>query len=423
MSTDVDQEWGPRVRGRGKRRRRPPIVRTLAAVLLVALLGAVLLAAWVTSRIPKIDVDNLAGSGSPLHVLVVGSDSRADLTREERNELSTGSAEGERTDTIFLLSVRGGEAALLALPRDLMVRRCDGSEGRINAAVQIDGPGCLVQTVSDLSGIPVHHYLQVTFGGFRDVVDAVGGVELCLENAINDRDAGIDLPAGCQTLDGTDALGYVRVRKIDDDFGRIGRQQTFMRALASEIVQPSTLFNPARVLDISNEVGDAVATDRGMGMIPLARLAWGGRALADGRASTHVVPADPGQTSGGAEVLYVRQAEAEAIFSGFRDGSVFDTEPAAVEPADVSVRVLNGAGIAGLAGQVADLLTGRGYDVVEIGNAEPTDRTVVQHPPGAGAEADLVADEMPGGAPVAETRDVSGVTVLLGRDVGDVGGS
>ena len=422
MSTDVDQDWGPRVRGRGKRRRRPPVVRTLAALLLVALLAGMLLAAWITSRIPKLDVDNLAGSGSPLHVLVVGSDSRADLTREERNELSTGSAEGERTDTIFLLSVKGGNAALLAFPRDLMVRRCDGSEGRINAAVQIDGPGCLVQTVRDLSGIPVHHYVEVTFGGFRDVVDAIGGVELCLENAINDRDAGIDLPAGCQTLDGRDALGYVRVRKIDDDFGRIGRQQVFMRALASEIAQPSTLLNPPRLIDLSNEVGDAVATDRGMGMIPLARLAWGGRGLAAGQAATHVVPADPGRTSGGADVLYVRQAEAEAIFAGFRDGSVFDTEPAALEPADVSVRVLNGAGVAGLAGEVGELLTARGYEVVAVGNAEQRDRTVVQHPPGAEAQARLVAGEVPGGAPLEETGDVTGVTVLLGRDAAAIGG-
>lgn len=423
MSTDVDQDWGPRVRGRGSRRRRPPVVRILAGLLLLALLAAVLLAAWVTSRIPKIEVDNLAGSGSPLHVLVVGSDSRADLTREERNELSTGSAEGERTDTIFLLSVKGSNAALLAFPRDLMVRRCDGSEGRINAAVQIDGPGCLVQTVRDLSGIPVHHYLQVTFGGFRDVVNAVGGVEVCLENAISDDDAGIDLPAGCQTLDGTDALGYVRVRKIDDDFGRIGRQQTFLRALASQIATPSTLLNPARVIGLSNEIGDAVATDRGMGMIPLARLAWGGRGLASGRATTHVVPADPGRTSAGAEVLYVRQAEAEAIFAGFRDGSVFDAEPVAVDPSDVSVRVHNGAGVAGLAGQVADLLTGRGYEVVEVGNAEPTDRTVVRHPPGAEAQATLVAGEIPGGARTEESRDVTGVTVVLGSDVGDLGGA
>ncbi|MFA9430617.1 LCP family protein [Egicoccus sp. AB-alg2] len=415
MSADVDQDWGPSVRGRG--RRRLPFVRVLAGVLLVLLVAVVLLAAWITSRIPKLDVDGLAGSGSPMHVLVVGSDSREALSPEERRELSTGSAEGERTDTIFLLSVRGGDAALLAFPRDLLVRRCDGSEGRINAAVAIDGPSCLVRSVRDLSGIPVQHYLQVTFGGFRDVVDAVGGVELCLEEAINDRDAGIDLPAGCQTLDGRDALGYVRVRKIDDDFGRIGRQQTFLRALAGEIAQPSTLFDPRRVLALSNEMGDAVATDRGLGMISLGRLAWGGRALADGRATMHVVPSEPGRTSGGADVLYVRQSEAEPLFAAFRDGSVLDTGPAQVTPGEVSVRVLNGAGVPGLAGQVGDLLDGRGYEVTEVGNADPTQRTVVRHPPGARPGAALIANDVPGGAQLEESRDVAQITLILGRDV------
>ncbi|MFA9446792.1 LCP family protein [Egicoccus sp. AB-alg6-2] len=416
MSAEVDQDWGPRVRGRGRRRRRVPVVRILAALVLVVLLVAVLFAAWVTSRIPKIDVGHLAGSGSPLHVLVVGSDSREALSAEERNELSTGSAEGERTDTIFLLTVHRGDAALLAFPRDLLVRRCDGSEGRINAAVQVDGPGCLVRTVSDLSGIPIHHYVEVTFGGFRDVVDAVDGVEMCLEEPINDRDAGIDLAAGCQTLDGRDALGFVRVRKIDDDYGRIGRQQAFLRALAGEIADPATLFDPRRILGISNEMGDAVATDRRMGVIPLARVAWGGRALADGRAITHVVPADPGRTSGGAAVLYVRQTEAEPLFRAFRDGSVLDTEPSELTPGEVSVRVLNGAGIAGLAGQVGELLTSRGYEVAEIGNADPTERTVVRYPPGAAVGAGMVAAEVPGGAATEESPDVSRITLILGRD-------
>ncbi|GGI09615.1 LCP family protein [Egicoccus halophilus] len=422
MSTDVDQDWGPRVRG-GGRRRRPTAVRVLAGLLLLVLLAVALLAAWVTTRIPKLDVDGLARSGSPMHVLVVGSDSRESLSPEERRELSTGSAEGERTDTIFLLSVRGRDAALLAFPRDLLVRRCDGSEGRINAAVQIDGPSCLVQTVRELSGIPVHHYLEVTFGGFRDVVDAVGGVELCLEEPIDDRDAGIDLPAGCQTLDGRDALGYVRVRKIDDDFGRIGRQQTFLRALAGRIADPATLLHPGRVIALSNEAGDAVAADRRLGLLPLARLAWGGRALADGSATTSVVPADPGRTSGGADVLYVRRAEAETLFASFRDGSVFDGSAgeAGIVPGEVAVRVLNGAGVTGLAGQVGQLLESRGYEVVGVGNAEVTDTSVVRYPPGQGSGAALVANEVPGGARTEESGEVEHITLVLGRDAATAG--
>jgi LCP family protein required for cell wall assembly len=231
VAAEVDEGWGPPVRGRGRRRRRGLrwLLVTLLVVVLVALL---LLVLWVSSRIPTIDVGELAGPTRPMHVLVVGSDSRDELTDEQRRELSTGSAEGDRTDTIFVLSVQGTRAAMLAFPRDLWVTRCDGSAGRINVAEDIGGATCLVRTVRDVSGLDVQHYVRVTFGGFVDIVDAVGGVELCLEDPINDRDAGIDLPAGCQVLEGPDALGYVRVRKIDDDLGRIQRQQTFLQALA-----------------------------------------------------------------------------------------------------------------------------------------------------------------------------------------------
>jgi LCP family protein required for cell wall assembly len=317
----ADQEWGPTVRGRA-RRRRP--LRLVALLLVAVLLLAVGSAAWLAWRIPRTEVTDLAASGTPMHVLVVGSDSREDLTPEQRRELTTGATPGDRADTIFVMSVRGSEVALLAFPRDLWVPRCDGSVGRINAAEDIDGPGCLVRTVRDLSGIDVQHYVRVTFGGFVDIVDAVGGVELCLEEAISDRDAGIDLPAGCQRLDGPDALGYVRVRKIDDDFGRIERQQRFLKALANEIASPQTLLNPVRWVTVSTQAGDAVLVDRGMGIVPLARLGLGARGLAGGDAVTHAVPASPHTTGGGAQVLRIREAEAEALFSRFRDGSIFD---------------------------------------------------------------------------------------------------
>jgi LCP family protein required for cell wall assembly len=164
---------------------------------------------------------------------------------------------------------------MLAFPRDLWVERCDGSGGRINAAEVIGGPSCLVRTVQDLSGIEVHHYLRVTFGGFVDLVDAVGGVELCLEEPIQDADAAIDLPAGCQRLDGTDALGFVRVRKIDDDFQRIQRQQRFVQALAREVATPSTLLNPVRLVGLTQEAGDTLAIDESAGVRSLGRI--GGR--------------------------------------------------------------------------------------------------------------------------------------------------
>lgn len=419
---DIDEGWGPTVGG-GRRRRRPMrwVLRLVLGALVVLVVALVAFVLWANAQIPRQEVGGLAArGGGPINVLLVGSDSREDLSDDERRELSTGSAEGERTDTIILLSVDGGDVALLSFPRDLWVTRCDGSVGRINAATRVGGPGCLATTVSSLSGIDIHHYATVTFGGFRDLVDAVGGVELCLEAPIADRDAGIDLPAGCQVLDGADALGFVRVRKIDDDFGRMGRQQEFLRAFAREVAQPSTVLDPRRLVRVTAEAGDTVVLDDGLGPFTLARLAWGARGLAAGGAATYTVPADPRTTSGGAAVLDVRTSEAEPLFAGFRDGSVLAEASATdgPDPADIEVAVRNAARVAGLAGSTAERLTALGYQVGSVGNAETLDRTLIRYPPGDAAAARRLAQDVDGDPELEETAMVDVVTLVLGRDQG-----
>ena len=419
-----DQGWGPEVGGgggRGRRRRRP-LLRLFVVVLAVLLALPFL----VSARLTRMPVEGLARGGSPTHVLLMGSDSREGLTPEEQRELSTGSADvftGERMDTILLLTVDRGRAAMLSFPRDLWVERCDGSIGRLNVATAIDGPGCLVDTVHRVSGIRAHHAVRVTFGGFRDIVDAVGGVELCLDDPIADRDAGIDLPAGCQVLDGADALGYVRVRKIDDDFQRMQRQQEFVKALAREVTQPSVLLNPVAMWRLSGDAGEAVQVDRSMGPLGLAQLAWAGRSIATGTVATYTVPVEPRTTSGGAFVLDPQQPESELLFARFRDGSVLleavdegePDEPAVVR-SDVLVTVANGAGVDGLAGQVADRLAGLGYQIGEVTNAPPTVTTLVRYPPRQEEAARLVAGDVPGPTALEETPDVDHVTVVLSSE-------
>jgi LCP family protein required for cell wall assembly len=302
--------------------RRPSLLRLLRglAILVAGLL--VVLPLVVHLLLPREEVTGLAAGGRPLHVLITGSDSREGLSAQERIELTTGSASGERADTILLLTIDGTNAGLLSFPRDLSVTRCDGSVGRINGALAIGGPGCLVETVRALSGIPVHHHVSVTFGGFRDVVDAVGGVELCLDGPLRDRSAGIDLPAGCQVLDGKDALGFVRVRKIDSDFARVERQQRFLRALAGELVSPRLLVQPWRLVPAVIGVTRAVTVDERLDPLDLARIAIGLRAVATGDAVTATVPADGFRSSSGASLLRVRQMEASGLFAGFADGSL-----------------------------------------------------------------------------------------------------
>jgi LCP family protein required for cell wall assembly len=391
-------------------------IALLVIIVLIALYGFGALF-YASSRITREPVQGL-GRGGVYHVLVTGSDSRENLSRRERNELHTGhAAGGDRTDTIFVLSVRGTRAAMLAFPRDLFVTRCDGSEGRINAATSIGGQSCLVETVSDLSGLPIRHAVQIDFAGFRDVVNAVDGVELCLDDPIADSDAGIDLPAGCQTLRGADALGYVRVRKIDNDLERIKRQQQFLKALASEIAQPATVLNPFRFYGVAGATGGALRADDDLSSVDLVRLGLGARGIANGRIATETVPSTPA-TIGGAAVLQVEQAAAEAVFERFRSGNIFgeitDVDTT-VAPEDVELVVLNGSGVEGLAGETAEQLEARGFVVRNVGNAPATNRTVVRYPEGQEAKARTVAAQVPGGGvEVEQDTSVDIVTLVLG---------
>lgn len=408
--------------GRGGRRWGRWVALTLVVIVALPLVFGLAVAVRTSSSIERIPVDAVVPHrGGPVNVLVIGSDSREGLTEEQREELTTGGEEigGERTDTIFVLQVEGGAAALLAFPRDLWVTRCDGREQRINTAVQAGGPGCLVETIRQLSGIDIHHVMVVSFLGFVDIVEAVDGVEVCLDRAISDRDAGIDLPAGCQVLGGADALGYVRVRKIDDDLQRIERQQQFVRALASRMLSPATLLNPLRVWRVAGEVGGALTADESLGLLDLGRLAWGLRGVAAGDLETVTVPVTDARRGGAAVLLPT--AAADEVFRAFRAGELLGSgEMSELQPEDVSVAVLNGAGREGLAAETRDLLTERGYEVVEIGNAPTTDRTEILHP-GDPAAAELLARDVEAAVgvrpAVVESPDVTVVTLVLGSDL------
>lgn len=260
-----------------------------------------------------------------VNVLVTGSDSREDLTAEQREELSTGNFEGIRTDTIMVVQMdpRREGPAILSLPRDLLVERCDGSEGRINEAFQIGestgvgGPTCLVRTIRSLTDIPIHHYMQIDFQGFVDVVEAMGGVRMCLGQPIADEAANIDLPAGCQILNGREALGFVRVRKIDSDLGRISRQQRFLGAVAEQVTSPRTALNPGRTFRLIDTGADAVQGDDGLSIGVMRRIATTFRGATSDAIDMRTVPAVE-QAIDGIAYLVPEQEQAERLFAAFR---------------------------------------------------------------------------------------------------------
>lgn len=310
-----------------RRGRRLAII--LTSVLVLVLAAALIAPVVLLSQLTYEPVPALASlDDGPLNLLIIGSDSRDMLTREEQRELSTGRAEnypGARADTIILLSISGTDTAMLAFPRDLLVTRCDDTVGRINAAYNIGGTSCLVDTVTQVSGLPVHHTMAMTFAGVRNVVDAIGGVELCIEAAINDPDSGLNVDAGCQRLDGAQALGFVRVRKIDDDFQRIRRQQQFIAAVAQQLRSPGVFLNPLKLLRLSRAAGEVVTIDDTFGVLRAPRVARGIAQLALGNTPVYTVPATPDRTAQGAWILRLGD-EATALFEAFARGEVFTVD-------------------------------------------------------------------------------------------------
>ena len=394
------------------------LIVAVVAVVVTAGLGV-----YLSGRMQRTAVSGLSGNPlDELNVLVVGSDSREGFTPEELQALGTEEVPGRRTDTIFLLSVSGGRAAMLSFPRDLFVTSCDGTQGRINTAYA-SGPGCLVETVANMTGIGIDNYVEVNLFGFSRMVEAVGGVPIHLDQPLVDTAAGLDLPAGCVVLDGRTAVGFVRARHVgpDGDLGRIARQQRFLKELADEVISPHTLVNVPRLFRVAGAAGSSVTADQGLGPLDLVRLGRAARGLAAGGLATYTVPGSFTRI-GGAEVIRADDDAAEALFAQFRDGSILRVptpeEVAAVNPADVPVTVLNGAGISGLAAQGQEFLAARGFPVAEVGNADPADQTVVRYPRGREAEAQRVANELPG-IEIEESGDIRGggvVELVLGPD-------
>ncbi|MDV7264416.1 LCP family protein, partial [Rhodococcus oxybenzonivorans] len=185
-------------------------------MLILALAGMTYYLDTSLNRVDALaDYDGRVGDTPGTNWLLVGSDSRTGLTPEQEQELSTGGNSGpDRTDTIIVMHLpsSGGPATMVSIPRDSYVSIPGYGEDKINASFAFGGPQLLVQTVEEASGLHIDHYAEIGFGGFAGIVDAIGGVEMCLDAPIDDPLAGINLAPGCQELSGSDALGFVRTR-------------------------------------------------------------------------------------------------------------------------------------------------------------------------------------------------------------------
>lgn len=310
--------------------------RVLLLLLLAYLLFLVTVPILAWSRVDRVNAE--PGSSRPADnpgttYLVVGSDSREGLSKKEQRELGTGSTAGKRTDTIMLLQVPDvGPPVLVSIPRDSYVPIPGHGSNKVNAAFSFGGPKLLARTLEDVTGLRIDEYVEIGFGGFFGMVEAVGGVEQCLKQPMKDQKAHIDLPKGCQTLDGKNALGYVRARYSDPkgDLGRVERQQKFLAALADKAVSPSTLLNPYRYARFGFATGDALTIDKDTGLFDMVRFGLAMRTVAGGGGSSLTVPvSDPGyDTPVGSAVKWDTEKALE-LFDAMKGG---DPVPADLIP-------------------------------------------------------------------------------------------
>jgi LCP family protein required for cell wall assembly len=272
--------------------RRHPVLKTvalsLAAVLVVVLTGAFFVYRHLDKNITSMPVDELLGSdrpaevvkadapNKPLNILLLGSD-----TRKGQGGGIGGETPG-LSDTTILMHVSADRklAYGVSLPRDAMVRRpaCARKDGEgtdpgglsmFNAAYAVGGPACTIKTVETLTDVRINHFVVIDFNGFKKMVDALDGVEVCVPREVNDTTGNIYLPAGTYDVRGQRALDYVRVRHSigsveNGDIGRMRRQQAFLASMANKAVSAGTLVNPVRLVRFLDAATKSLTTDPGL---------------------------------------------------------------------------------------------------------------------------------------------------------------
>lgn len=282
------------------------------AITLVTLLVVVSVSTyfWADSKLNReVDLSKVIDrpdTGKGTNYLIVGSDSRAGLSDEEKKKLRTGSAAGQRTDSMMILHTGDNGPTLISLPRDSDVEiptfvgsesgktfKGTGRHVKLNAAYAEDGPELLVRTVEFNTGLRIDHYVEIGFAGFANIVDAVGGVELTIpKGGMKDTKSGANFTAGKQTLNGEQALAFVRTRYAlaGSDLDRTKNQQKFLAALASQTATPSTLLNPFKLYPTMSAGLDTLVVDKDMSLFDLADMFWAMKGVTGGDGKSMNMP-------------------------------------------------------------------------------------------------------------------------------------
>lgn len=280
-------------------------VLTLVFLFLVVSIGTYF---WADGKLRReVDlsiVQDRPEAGEGTNYLIVGSDSREGLSAEDKKRLHTGSSEGKRTDSMMILHVGSNGNTMVSLPRDswVTIPEFKGSESgkqipspgaqKLNASFSMDGAPLLVRTIEHNTGLKIDHYAEIGFGGFAKIVDAVGGVEMDIPADVKEKNSGVDLKKGKQTLDGEQSLAFVRQRYglAGGDLDRTKNQQKFLAALASQTATPSTILNPFKLYPTMGAGLDTVVVDKDMGLLDLASMFWAMKGITNGEGKSMNMP-------------------------------------------------------------------------------------------------------------------------------------
>jgi LCP family protein required for cell wall assembly len=355
-----------------------------------------------------------AGASGDLNILIVGSDSRAGLSKSEQKQLHVGHDPGKRSDTMILLHIPagGGKAVMVSLPRDSYVtipaHKSGGQDvpaqmNKLNAAYSLGGAKLTIETVEANTGVRIDHYIEINFLGFVKMVDALGGVNICSAQAIHDPvhysaanggyiGSGLELPAGTSHLDGDTALEYVRAREFDPalgDLGRIQRQQKFMAAMMKKAESTGVLLDLPKLYSFLKATASSLTTDSGFGTSQMFRLARSLHSMSPKNLDLLTVPLSNTAyaTPVGSAVLW-DPVLSKRLFTDFTDDkpitNVVRPGKLTIPPGDISLKVLNATSTNGLATRAANALSGLGFGIsgtTDAPKGTSTTATVVQYGP------------------------------------------
>jgi len=422
--------------GRKARQRRALLLASSAMSVLILLVAGSAwgLTSYINSHLGRVNAGTTGTpSSGPLNILVAGLDERSGLTPQQQALLHVGQNQGEvDTDTLMLMHVPADHryVRVVSLPRDSWVNIPGHGMSKINAALGLGGPQLMVQTVEQATGLTINDYVEVNFLGFVKVIDALGGVNICLPYAVDDRYSGLDMSAGMHHVNGITALEFARDRHSfpTSDLARIQDQQQLVSTALSEGISSGMLANPVRLESFLSATAAAIKVDQGFNV---ARLADELRGLSPRDVTFTTVPLANVNyiTPTGESAVLWNSSAAAALFNELKT----DQAPATQAPAptshprkkhaapalrrsQVSLDIYNGTTIGGLSADTGTQLAALGFKVHRSGVDWPSQnitQTVIQYPAGQQAAAQLVGTALPG-ASLQQVKGLARVRILLG---------